>query len=275
MRSKTINIVLRDGTPYGIRTAELSGWDGKVIICPRAGLKKLRELPEAAQPAVYFLSGKNDEMYVGETDELSARLANHALKKDFWEDMIAVTSPKLFKTEVKYLEHVFVKRLKKDGLVHLNNSGSPQQPNMKDELVDVLDEFVDRVSDILLALGYRFMGASDELEKDAAQSGIAVVCKASGADAFGVWSENGLLVQAGSLARISSVASMHEGYEKLRDTMKKAGLLVSNGEHLVLQKDHLFASPSAAAAVMMGRSANGLMEWKTKEEKTIKELEIE
>jgi hypothetical protein len=36
-------------------------------------------------------------------------------------------------------------------------------------------------------------------------------------------------------------------------------------------KDYLFSSPSTAAAVVMGRSANGLIEWKRKDGSTLKD----
>jgi len=39
MRSKSLKVGLLDGTPYGVKTAELSNWNGKAIITPRAGLK--------------------------------------------------------------------------------------------------------------------------------------------------------------------------------------------------------------------------------------------
>jgi hypothetical protein len=42
---------------------------------------------------------------------------------------------------------------------------------------------------------------------------------------------------------------------------------------LIFASDYLFSSPSAAAAVIMGRSANGLLEWKDKTEKTLKDIE--
>ena len=37
--------------------------------------------------------------------------------------------------------------------------------------------------------------------------------------------------------------------------------------------DFIFTSPSTAAVIVMGRNANGLTEWKTKTEKTLKEVE--
>ena len=40
-------------------------------------------------------------------------------------------------------------------------------------------------------------------------------------------------------------------------------------------KDYIFTSPSLAAAVVMGRNANGRTEWKTSDHKTIKDIEEE
>ena len=36
-------------------------------------------------------------------------------------------------------------------------------------------------------------------------------------------------------------------------------------------KDYLFSSPSTAAAVVMGRGANGLIEWKSKDGSTLRD----
>lgn len=48
--------------------------------------------------------------------------------------------------------------------------------------------------------------------------------------------------------------------------------LVAEGKALRLTKDTLFSSPSTAASVIMGRCANGLTEWKTKDGRILKAL---
>ena len=40
----------------------------------------------------------------------------------------------------------------------------------------------------------------------------------------------------------------------------------------IFTKDMLFLSPSTAAAMVLGRNANGLTEWKDKNGKTLKEI---
>jgi hypothetical protein len=51
------------------------------------------------------------------------------------------------------------------------------------------------------------------------------------------------------------------------------GTLVEDGDHLKFTRDSEFSSPSAAATVVHGGSANGLLAWKTTGGKTLKELE--
>jgi hypothetical protein len=63
----------------------------------------------------------------------------------------------------------------------------------------------------------------------------------------------------------------------LRDSLVDAGaLLALDGESsLRLATDYEFKSPSAAAAVLLGRSAAGPIEWKDQSGRTLKELREE
>ena len=49
-------------------------------------------------------------------------------------------------------------------------------------------------------------------------------------------------------------------------------VFVPTGDHVFTQ-DQVFQSPSTAAGVIQGRSANGRIEWKTAGGKTLKELQ--
>jgi hypothetical protein len=48
--------------------------------------------------------------------------------------------------------------------------------------------------------------------------------------------------------------------------------VAAQGGMLVFTRDHLFASPSMAAMALMGRSANGWVEWKAANGRTLDEL---
>jgi hypothetical protein len=50
-------------------------------------------------------------------------------------------------------------------------------------------------------------------------------------------------------------------------------VLVADGDCLRLVQDYLFASPSLAAGVMLGRPANGRVEWKAADGRTLKDIQ--
>jgi len=50
-------------------------------------------------------------------------------------------------------------------------------------------------------------------------------------------------------------------------------VLSASENHLVFTRDEEFSSPSAAAAVVHGGHANGLIAWKNKDGKSLKEIE--
>jgi hypothetical protein len=59
----------------------------------------------------------------------------------------------------------------------------------------------------------------------------------------------------------------------MRQKLKDDGVLSVETDHLLFTRDAEFSSPSAAASVIHGGHANGLIAWKNKNGKTLKELE--
>jgi hypothetical protein len=64
-----------------------------------------------------------------------------------------------------------------------------------------------------------------------------------------------------------------KGLNKLRDELIENEIIVKVEDKLVFKSDYLFSSPSAAAMVIMGRSANGLLEWKDSSGKALRDIE--
>jgi hypothetical protein len=96
---------------------------------------------------------------------------------------------------------------------------------------------------------------------------------ARGANARGILTNDGMVVRGGSEAAISVVPSTPEAIVSLRERLIQQGVIVSENSKFVFSRDHLFASPSTAAAVVMGRNANGRIEWKDAQGRTIKDNE--
>ena len=95
--------------------------------------------------------------------------------------------------------------------------------------------------------------------------------KGPDADAKGIFTENGFLVKAGSLARRETVPS-GKSVNSVHQRLIAEGVLEEHDGQLRFTKDHLFNSPSGAAAAVLGRTANGWISWKRADGQTLSEV---
>jgi len=77
-------------------------------------------------------------------------------------------------------------------------------------------------------------------------------------------------VFAGAIGRVEEKSSF-TSFRKVRAQLILSGALVSDGSAYRLTEDTLFKSPSAAAATLLSRNANGRKEWKDKDGVSLKE----
>ena len=91
--------------------------------------------------------------------------------------------------------------------------------------------------------------------------------------AKGTVTPDGFAVFASSRAAPTEVPSCPAYIKELRAQLVANGVLKAAGEGYVFTQDYSFASPSMAAGVVLARSPNGRVEWKTSEGRTLKELQ--
>lgn len=98
----------------------------------------------------------------------------------------------------------------------------------------------------------------------------------TGPDASGEGEErsDGFLVFAAALARAEQAPSIGDTYSRLRRRLVETGDLIEDGPSYRLTNDTIFASPSAAAAVLLGRTANGRIEWIDAEGVSLKQRQL-
>ena len=100
-----------------------------------------------------------------------------------------------------------------------------------------------------------------------------LVCTGPHAEGRGRLEDGGIRVLAGSLCRRESVPSARSEVERLREPLFGAGVLEPAGaDQLRFARDHRFDSPSGAAMAILGRTANGWMDWQTPTGRTLKSL---
>ena len=277
--SKTIQMYIFDGNPNGRIMCELSNWNGRVYKISRNELGTFLERPDAENTGVYFLLGKDadnvDALYVGEAEKMLTRLKQHLRDTLYWSDCIVVISKDnlLNKAHVKFLENKFYGLAKSAGRSIVVNNTIPTCSSISEYDEAMLLEFMSNAKLLVNTLGYKiFDTIEDSSIKQKDNQILFYIQAARGADAKGVIVADGFAVLKGSTIATSTVPSMTESLVRLRSELIDKGIIDSEFHFL---KDYIFTSPSLAAAVVMGRNANGRTEWKTSDHKTIKDIEEE
>jgi hypothetical protein len=279
MSSATIKLFLVYGDAKRLRTAELSNWTGKAVAGPRSELDGVLAREEAAKSGVYFLSGIDSEsgksaVYVGEAERIRERLRGH-LDKDFWNHIVFFISKdeNLTKAHVRYLEGRLIEQARSAGraLVMNGQSSGSRLPESDREDMEIFLEKIHQLMPVLGADALLPIGSAFEVR---AKRQI-LICEIKGLKATGYQTPTGFVVLKGSQAVLKERASAHQYPYTLASRRKliEDGTLVEDGGNFRFSRDSEFSSPSAAATVVHGGSANGLVAWKSKDGKTLKEIE--
>lgn len=278
----SLRIFVADGDPDGLRIVEKSNWIGKALVFPRALLPQVKARPELAQTGVYLLlgprpDGEGDMLYVGEGDPIRPRLERHYAEKDFWTRAIGFatgSAGQLNKAHVQFLESRLIALARAAKRMPLDNANQPAEPSLSEADRADMEVFLGHMLGMLPVLGVH---AFEQAPKaPAAKAAPVLTCKGKGVQATGYEASQGFVVRAGSQAVADTVPSMAlhvRGMYDLRQELIGNGVLGLQGGLYQFTQDYSFSSPSTAAAVVLGRSANGRIEWKAADGRTLKELQ--
>ena len=280
MTSATIKLFLPRGDAKSLRTAEISNWTGKAVAAPRTELDELLAREELDKAGVYILIG-NDPLtnapraYIGEAEVIRDRLKQHRTL-EFWVAAIVFVSKdeNLTKAHVRYLESRILAEATQVGRFKLeqNQAGGSKLPESDREDMEV---FLARIRQLLPVLGSDILAPIAQPTAKNRRDGV-LLCRIKGAEARGQRTANGFVVFQGSTAVLQdrpSAQQRHPFAVTMRKQLLADGTLAERDGLLRFTKDSEFTSPSTAAAVVHGGGANGLVEWKTKDGKTLKELD--
>jgi hypothetical protein len=278
-RPQTIQIYLPNGDPRGLRVAEITTRIVRVIEIPRSQLQDFLKMPEAQQVGVYFLLGELSEgglprAYIGQSGNVGTRLVQHNQGKDFWNRALVVVSitNSLTQTHALFLEWFAIGEATKAGRYSLENGNTGARPHTPAPLEADCNEIHETAATLLATLGQPIF---EPLSNTTASAGPKELfyCKSSDADGVGEYTSEGFVVLKGSKSRAEVTPSIRgTSNERLRKQLVSEGIMSAVGSMLEFTRDHLFASPSSAACILMGRPANGWTEWKAANGKTMDEV---
>lgn len=286
-KGRSIRLFLAEGTPGGIITAEIMNWTGHVIIAPRIKLTELIQRSEVGRTGVYVLMGADPEggfkslAYVGETDNVGKRLAQHNKDetKVFWEQTCVITSKdqNLTKAHVRYLESRLISIAKEAGRSKLVNGTAPEYGLLPEGDLADMEFFIEQLRIILPVLGMEFLKEQAKASSTATVNAVTTAPTMVETPTFELSSKKYSLraeaqeiggefvVLKGSQAQGEWIGVPGLGYQNLHQQLIEAGVLVLDGTgHHRFQQDYAFGSPSAASAVVLGRQDNGRVSWRVK-----------
>lgn len=277
---KTIELFLVNGTADSLITAELSNWNGKAIKIPRIEVAACSR-DDISQAGVYFLFCKEDDgsdsVYIGEAENVKERLVQHLRdyqaekEKYYWNTAVIFIGRDLNKALIRYLENRFVEIARNCKRYVVLTKNTYRNTVMKESQIAVMEEFVDNVKVLINALGYKVLDPLLQAGNDVTTSeGEELFIKSGNAAATGMVTSEGFVVLKGSTVNEkTSAKSLSAGIKKLRDRLFAEGKV----ENMIMTEDILFSSSSAAADFVLGYSVSGPRTWKTKDGRTLKELE--
>lgn len=293
---RSLELYFIDGRPDGMLTAEVFNWTGHVLVTPRTRLKEALSRPQSSFTGVYLLLGERDGKplaYIGEGEDIAARMKSHEANKDWWTTAVLVTSAanNLHKAHAKFLESRLVEEARKVGVMPLDNGNTPPRPGLSESTRANMEAFLDYLFMVLPAVRIDMfvqnIRPTAPLTENPPNPPAVVAqpypsnrerfvleARKHGLKAVALFDNGEFIVQTGSQVRgRQDIPDGASSYARLFDELMRAGVLQAEGDHCVFVENYAFRSPSAAATVVLGFSANGTIAWKTATGQTYKDWE--
>ena len=272
-----IRVLVPTGDPDGLRIVEKSNWPGVGVVFNRTNYKEVVNRGEFDKTGVYVLVGTSDDsilptIYVGEGDPVKNRLNQHYGKKDFWDWAVffMAKDDSLNKAHVQHLEAELLRLASEAKQCKLDNGQGAAAPTLAEAELALADSFLQDILSIFPLLG---LGVFEKTVTTTTKPADLLTIDSKGVRASGYEDAKGFVVLKGSELAKAETNTIHQFLSTLRKDLLAQGVIVDKGQTLAFAQDQVFPSPSTAAGVILGRSANGRIEWKNSEGKTLKQLQ--
>lgn len=273
-----IRILVPTGDPDGLRIVEKSNWPGVGVVFNRTNYKEVVGRSEFDKTGVYVLIGASDDsilptIYVGEGDPVKNRLNQHYGKKDFWDWAVffVAKDDSLNKAHVQHLEAELLRLAKEAKQCRLDNYQGAVVPTLSEAELALADSFLQDILSIFPLLGLGVFEKTVTITKP----GDLLTIDSKGIKASGYEDAKGFVVVKGSQLVKAETNTIHQYMSTLRKDLLAQGVIIDSGQNYAFAQDQVFSSPSTAAGVILGRTANGRIEWKSADGKTLKQLQTE
>ena len=147
-KTKTIKMLLYDGTLNGVTNISDSAWEiGKMYSAPRDSISDLVKKADCRKYGVYLLLSEL-QVYVGQASDLERRTKQHLSDKKWWTQIVLMTTKddSFNASDIDYLESMLIDLATKAGTLDSDNKkqGNPKKVDefRQAELEQYLDEAI-------------------------------------------------------------------------------------------------------------------------------------
>ena len=153
----------------------------------------------------------------------------------------------------------------------LDNGQEPLPPTLSEAETAFVESFLQDILSIFPLLGLGVFEKTETIKRPIRMLTI----ESKGIKASGYEDAKGFVVLKGSQVVKDEVPSINQSphLTALRKDLLSQGVIVDNGSNYVFTQDQVFQSPSTTAGVIQWRSANGRLDWRNSEGKSLKELQ--
>lgn len=271
--SKKLETIYHNGKPDGIRSIRKNLSTMTTYVIPRSLLSDAKTISGINRPGIYYLINESDDsriaqIYVGQTRNGVTRLDDHNRSKEFWNKAIMfLADSKTFSLDmISGLEKFAIIKAQESKRYKVENTVVPKYEIDEYDLVAV-EEIYDEIQFIMATLGYKM----DDARQGRNQTDILHTTR-NGIEALGIYSGEKFEVLEGSQVIKTVTKSVPASIEKQREVALSNGDIVEKNGQYILTVSMSFSSPSSAASFVLGASANGWVEWKTKDGKTLNDI---
>jgi hypothetical protein len=271
---KTITTFLMDGSLNGPRYIHSEDGRLRLFVLPREITTKLptKEYPEYDTPCVYVLTGEDNgkKSYIGQSNAFKNRAVNHKTKKEFWDTAYVIVAKANTGFDANAINYLECKSIEEANLVGnditSDNKTTPKLQNLPKHQIAPLEVYYEEAKMLL-----EFAGCGVFVKAEIHEGDIYYI----NAPMKGVAAKGEYIASTGEVKVLKDSVVDPKCAPSFRGKEKRMQMLaqlaeMKNGK-LTLTKDIVFPSPSAASKFVLGRSSNGLTEWKKENGETLKE----
>ncbi|MCR5237364.1 MAG: GIY-YIG nuclease family protein [Lachnospiraceae bacterium] len=271
-KSKTVKLLLEDGTLKGVMSIVDSSWNtGEMYSAPKESVKALLSTDACKKFGVYLLLS-DDQVYIGQSMDLAKRVSQHISKKKWWERVIILTTSddSLNRADIDYLEYYLIQKAINSNRLDSDNKKKGNMPKVDKFRKPELEQYLEEALFLMELVGITVFSSKKTLPqvstpmKSSKKSDKTIfylvqkdVEDDRKVDAQLVIENGKYVVKQGSLVAQVPTPSCKDNIKKQR---KQYSGVVVNG---ILQEDMIFDRPSGASCFVCYAASNGKILWKT------------